>query len=88
MNGVPVQGHSTGKIEIQTGNFSTGWMSSYYFDYEYRPASTTTPCTGRQQVRESEWQSRNDAETFTVLYHPRHPKTSVVYRYCDYEVLP
>lgn len=46
--------------------------------------SAATPLYGRQDVRAAEWDAAQIGECYTVLYDPRKPAFSLLYRFGDY----
>ena len=91
INGVPASGRLTDKRKTTSAR-----TQSYFFAYEFSPAPPTasvgsdardaTFITGEQLVRGSEWEEPRIGDTFTVLFDPKNPQFSILYRYADFEV--
>lgn len=83
VRGVPVIGKLTDKSQYQDSEAQT-----YYFHYQYTPSdSPSAPITGKQRVRDTDWDQPQIGDSYTVLYDPRNPQNSVLYLYGDFEAI-
>lgn len=87
--GVPTKGRVTGKDERR------GKSTSYHVSYTYQvpqivdglETGTLEERTGTMQVRFEDYKMAQEGDRVTVLYHPRRPGRSLIYRYAAYEVV-
>lgn len=64
--------------------------TTYTLDYEFQPIERISwrPVKGMETTTAEEFAEINPGDAFTVLYHPRFPRFSVLYRFGIYVVIP
>jgi hypothetical protein len=94
IRGVPVIGRISDK-----NIYEDTQSKAYYLHYEYQPVerissrdvshgtANTGPFINRQSVRESDWNEANVGDSYTILYNPQQPDTSIIYQYGEYRVI-